>query len=60
MEYGKRKKKQKSKLVSMKIVRINDRTTIEVNINIPDEVAKEEYLKKLELSNSKMDGKFNR
>lgn len=31
----------------MKLVRINDKLEIEVDINIPDEVAKEDYLKKL-------------
>lgn len=35
----------------MKMVRINNKTEIEVDVTIPDDVAKKEYLEKLEISN---------
>jgi len=48
MEYRKRKRrKKKPKKGSMKMVRVDDKTEIEVSIDIPDEVAKENYLKNL-------------
>ena len=47
MGWKKKKSKKKIKIVLMKMVRINDKTEIEVDASIPDEVAKEEYLEKL-------------
>lgn len=44
--YRKKKKERKIKR-KMKLVRINDKLEIEVEVHIPDEVAKENYLKKL-------------
>jgi len=58
--YRKKKKKRKKKIIPMKMVRINDKTEIEVDARIPDEVAKEEYLERLKLSKSKTDGRFRR
>ena len=56
-----RKKKKKSKIKrKMKLVRINDKLEIEVDINIPDEVAKENYLKKLADSQPLRQKGFNR
>ena len=42
-----RKRKKKKSLGKMKLVRINDKTEIEVSIDIPDEVAREKYLERL-------------
>ena len=55
---GKKKKKHLS--VKMKMVRINNKTMIMVREDVPDDVAKEKYLEKLKLSNSKTDGRFRR
>lgn len=50
-QFKKPKKKENKK--SMKFVRIDHKTEIEVNVDIPDEIARKEYLEKLDQGMSK-------
>ena len=55
-----KKGKKKKEVIPMKMVRINDKTVIEIDATIPDEKARNDYIEKLETSNSKTDGRFRR
>ena len=50
MTIYRKKGKKKKEVIPMKMVRINDKTVIEVDATISDEKAKENYMEKLKNS----------